>query len=328
MPPLIQPLRKTALLVAGVYLALGTAWVLATNAAVAGLTEQVPVARLALHNYKEAFFVVLTAVGLYFALAWLLERQQRLEQDKRRIEEMLQVAQRLEALGTLSAVVVHDFNNVLAIIKGVTALAEMQKLNPEKVAARLQEIEAATVRATGIVQELAMFMRDASPQRDPLDVGALVREFEPMARRVLGKGVAWQLDIEENLPPVVASRSQVDQVLLNLVINARDAMAGRTDRRLRVEVAERRLRRHRSLLHREPVTGRFVAVSVRDNGCGIAPEDLVRVFDAFYTTKPAGQGTGLGLASAFRVMQQHGGWIEVDSKPGRGTTFRLFFPAA
>ncbi len=328
MPPLTRPLRKTALLVAVVYLALGTVWVVATNAAVTSLTEQVPVARMSLHNYKEAFFVVLTAVGLYFALAWLLERQQRLEQEKRRIEEMLQVAQRLEALGTLSAVVVHDFNNVLAIIKGVTALADLQKLNPEKVAARLQEIEAATVRATGIVQELAMFMRDASPQREPLDLGGLVREFEPMARRVLGKGVAWQLDIEENLPPVVACRSQVDQVLLNLVINARDAMAGRADRRLRVEVAERRLRRHRSLLHREPVTGRFVAVSVRDNGHGIAEGDLVRIFDAFYTTKPPGQGTGLGLASVFRVMQQHGGWVEVDSKPGRGSTFRLYFPAA
>lgn len=328
MPPLIQPLRKTALLVAGVYLALGTAWVLATNAAVTGFTDRVPEARLAMHNYKEAFFVVLTGVGLYFALAWLMERQQRLEQDKRRIEEMLQVAQRLEALGTLSAVVVHDFNNVLAVIKGVTALAEMQKLNPEKVAARLQEIEAATVRATAIVQELSMFMRDASPQREPLDLGGLVREFEPMARRVLGSGVAWQLDIEENLPPVVVSRSQVDQVLLNLVVNARDAMAALDNRRLRVEVAERRLRRHRSLLHGEPVTGRFVALSVRDNGHGIAEGDRVRIFDAFYTTKPPGEGTGLGLASAFRVMQQHGGWIEVDSKPGRGATFRLYFPAA
>ena len=327
MPPLIRPLRRTALLVAGVYLAVAAAWVAATNAAVTSLTARVPDARLELHNYKEAFFVVVTATGLYFALAWLLERQRRLEQEKRRMEEMLQVSQRLEALGSLSAVVVHDFNNVLAIIRGTTALAEAQKLNPDKVAARLGEIEAATVRAAGIVRDLAMFMQDASPEREAVDLAELVRAFEPMARRVLGKGVAWQLDAGAESPPVVVTRSQVDQVLLNLVVNARDALAARKGRRVRVAVKARELRRYVSVFQREPVSGRFVVVTVRDNGCGIAEEDRVRIFDAFYTSKPKGQGTGLGLASAFRVMQQHGGWIEVESQPGRGTVFALFFPA-
>lgn len=327
MPPLIQPLRKTALLVSAIYLGVATVWVLATNAAVTSLTDRVPAARLALHNYKEAFFVVLTAAGLYFVLAWLFERQRRLEGEKRRVEELLQVAQRLEALGSLSAVVVHDFNNVLAIIKGVTALAEVQKLNPEKVAARLGEIEAATGRAAAIVQELSMFMRDASPERSPVDLAALVAEFEPMARRVLGKGVEWRLEVEPGLPTVVLSRSQIDQVLLNLLVNARDAMAERKGgRRVRMTVAERRLKRYSSVFRREPVSGRFVVLSVRDNGCGIAEEDLVRIFDAFFTTKPKGQGTGLGLASAFRVMQRHGGWIEVASRVGLGSTFSLFFP--
>ncbi len=324
----MQPLRRTALLVAGFYLAVATVWVLASNAAVTGMTDSVPAARLSLHNYKEAFFVVLTAIGLYFALAWLLERQQRLENEKRKVEELLQVAQRLESLGSLSAVVVHDFNNVLAIIKGVTALAEVQKLHPEKVAARLGEIEAATVKAASIVQELAMFMQDASPERVAVDLGAVVRAFEPMARRVLGRGTHWQVDAETGLPEVVVSRSQVDQVLLNLVVNARDALGDRKGRRVRVTVEGRRLQRYESMFQREPMSGQFVLLSVRDNGCGIAEEDLVRIFDAFFTTKPKGQGTGLGLASAFRVMQQHGGWIEVESRRARGTTFTLFFPAS
>lgn len=321
-------LDKNALLIAAVYLGVTTAWIIGSDALVEFLAGGDLATVQHLQRVKGIGFMVATAVGLYVLIASSLARQRRQAEEMRRMEEMLSVSQRLEALGTLAATVVHDFNNIITVIRGMTELSSLDGYHSEKMPDRMRAIEKAADQAGHIVKQLTHFMHNAPHAFAPGDVAGVIVGFEPMLRQALGRRVTLRLAIpDEARPAVDHDRSQVEQILLNLAVNARDAMEGCPTCELTISAGLRTLSDHTSVFRPARVSGAFVVITVADTGCGIPPENIVRIFSPFFTTKPEGKGTGLGLASVLRLMQQHQGWVEAESERDVGTRFHLFFPA-
>lgn len=273
---------------AGLYLVVATAWIVGSDALVASLAGSDPLALQKWQTAKGVGFVVAMATGIYLLTAWTLKRQRSQAEEIRRMEEMLQVSQRLEALGTLAATVVHDFNNVIAVIRGSTDLARLQGYDSQKMPRRLATIEQSIEKANAIVQQLSHFMRHTLQVRLPGDLGDVVRRFEGMLRQAVGSRVQMSVEIPPALRPVELDRGQVEQILLNLAVNARDAMEGSPRRVLRFVIENRRLNSHRSAFQTVPVEGDYAVLSVSDSGCGIAADDLVRVFSPFSPRSPKG----------------------------------------
>lgn len=317
-----------AAVIAGVYLVVAVLWITGSDWLAARLAGGDVALYERLQSIKGLAFVAVLAIGLYAAIAWANAREWRLAAAKHELEETLMVAQRLEALGTLAGTIVHDFNNVIAVIRGTTGLIQMEGLATPPIAARLRQIDQAADQAEQLVRQLRLFMRNAPLTFETADLAAVVREFAPLLERAAGREVTLRTELGDALRPVRLVRSQVESALLNLVLNARDAMAAQTPRRLLISAGSRVLSRYRSPFRAEPASGEFFVLGFADTGNGIPREAQVRIFSPFYTTKAPGHGTGLGLASVLRVMQTHGGWVEVESEPGHGATFTLFFPAA
>ncbi len=243
---------------------------------------------------------------------------------QKRLEEQLRQSQKMDAIGQLAGGVAHDFNNILTIIQGHASLL-LAANNMQAPAWRsAQQIGQAAERAAGLTRQLLTFSRRQVMQPRRLDLNEVVSNMTKMLGRILGEDIALRLHYWPHPPLVMADASMVEQVLLNLVVNSRDAMpkGGQLTLRLIVlEVDAEHLERYP-----EAHPGQFVCLEATDTGCGIKPENLRRIFEPFFTTKEVGKGTGLGLATVYGVVKQHQGWIEVDSKVGRGTTFRVFFP--
>lgn len=276
-----------------------------------------------------------TAKGLVFVFGMtgmlyvLVRRMHRVEQRNRQVEAMLRVSERLETVGSLAATLVHDLNNMLAVIRGFTDLAKLEHgeeglVRPD----RLADIEGAVVRANAMVAQLSMFLQRTPGEVQWLQLGEVVRQLEPLLQQAASRRVDLHLQIAPGLPCVRIDRSQFEQALLNLVVNARDAMEHLARSELRITIEACRLQRHTSRQQPTPVSGNYVRIRVADTGCGIPEEQQVRVFEPFFTTKPAGCGTGLGLPSVLRAAQQHGGWVELESAVGKGAQFDLYLPVA
>lgn len=244
--------------------------------------------------------------------------------DRVRLENELRQAQKMEAVGRLAAGIAHDFNNILTVILGNTS---MQLRNPhldEKLAASLEQVERAAERATGLTRQLLAYSRKQIIQRRPLSLNEVVEQTVAMLRRLIGEHIALDMQLAADLPPIFADPSSVDQVIMNLALNARDAMhdGGKlTLATVLVEIDETARARNP-----EAHLGRHICLAVKDTGNGMDAATVARIFEPFFTTKAPGQGTGMGLATVYGVLKQHGGWIEVESAPGRGTTVRVFFP--
>jgi two-component system, cell cycle sensor histidine kinase and response regulator CckA len=244
--------------------------------------------------------------------------------ERVRLENELRQAQKMEAVGRLAAGVAHDFNNILTVILGNTA---MQLRNPhldEKLGASLLQVERAAERATALTRQLLAYSRKQIIQRRPLALNQVVEQTVAMLRRIIGEHIALDMQLAPDLPPIFADPSSVDQVIMNLALNARDAMpdGGRlTVATLQVEIDEA-ARAHNP----EAQVGTHLCLGIRDTGYGMDAATVARIFEPFFTTKGPGQGTGMGLATVYGVLKQHGGWIEVESAPRRGTTVRTFFP--
>jgi PAS domain S-box-containing protein len=255
-----------------------------------------------------------------------ISERRRVAEEKSRLEGELLHAQKMEAVGRLAGGVAHDFNNMLMIVSSSVELA-LRNVDRASLAYRcLTEVSWAAERAAALTRQLLAFGRRQAIEPQVLDLGPLLDNLQPMLAGVTGAAVTLQISAPPGLGQVKVDRASVEQAVLNLAINARDAMpnGGRLSLELgNIELDEDRVR---SLGGR--AAGPHVVVSVRDTGCGMTEDVRQRIFEPFFTTKPAGQGTGLGLAMVYGTIKQHGGAIQVDSRPGQGTTFRIYLPRA
>ncbi len=257
-----------------------------------------------------------TVIGAVYILSDVTQR--------RRLEEQLRHAQKMEAVGRLAGGVAHDFNNLLTGILGSVSvlLAGAPAGGPQH--GLLKTVESLGWRAAELVQQLLCFSRRTVVQLRHADLGAVVREVAGILERAIDPRVKLEVRPGERLWPVLADLAQLTQVLMNLCLNARDAMPD--GGHLLLEAANLDLDEAGARLTGGGRPGSFVRLRVSDTGHGIPPEVLPRIFEPFFTTKPAGQGTGLGLAIAFGIVQQHQGWVDCDTAVGRGTRFDVYLP--
>jgi signal transduction histidine kinase len=247
---------------------------------------------------------------------------------RRLLEEQLRQAQKMEAVGRLAGGVAHDFNNLLTAVLGNLSLLQYSLAADDPRAELLKKTEQAAWRAAELTRQLLGFSRRAHLSPRVLDLGACVEETMALLARTLGGQIEVEVRGAEGLWPVEGDPGQMSQVLINLCLNARDAMP--QGGRLTVSTANEVLTEERIRLPRAegrgPGAGEFVRLSVRDTGRGIGPEVQARIFDPFFTTKDVWQGTGLGLAVVFGIVEEHRGWIECHSQVGAGTTFDVYLP--
>jgi len=241
------------------------------------------------------------------------------------LEAQLREAQKMEAIGQLAGGVAHDFNNILAAILMQSELDAMTENIPDNVRVGLREISSYAERAASLTRQLLLFSRRQVMQARDLELNDLVTSLVKMLRRIIGEDVGMQLNLHPKALRTHGDSGMLDQVLLNLVVNARDAMPG--GGRITIETGEKFFTPGEAALIPDASPGRKVCLRVIDTGSGIGPENLVRIFEPFFTTKEPGKGTGLGLATVFGIVKQHGGWLTVKSEVGRGATFEAFFPA-
>ncbi|MEM8997596.1 MAG: PAS domain S-box protein, partial [Acidobacteriota bacterium] len=244
--------------------------------------------------------------------------------EQRQLEEQLRQAQKMEAVGRLAGGVAHDFNNLLTAINGYSelALARMADGDPQRNA--LEEIRKAGKRATDLTRRLLTLSRHqvVSPRR--ISLNRAVIDMEKLLQRVIGEDIQLRTELDQDLPPIYADQGQIEQIILNLAVNARDAMP---DGGL-LELVTRRVRMpsEDASLPKTPVPGEYVILRVRDTGTGMEKKVREHAFEPFFTTKGRGHNTGLGLAIVYGIVKQSNGYIEVDSTEGEGTVFHLFFP--
>jgi PAS domain S-box-containing protein len=242
------------------------------------------------------------------------------------LEAQLMQSQKLEAVGRLAGGIAHDFNNLLTAISGYAEILREELDAGDARAADVAEIQRAAARATQLTSQLLAFSRRQILSPKPLDPQSVVAEMAPMLGRLIGEDVEVVVKAEAGLGPVLADPSQLDQALLNLALNARDAMP--TGGRLEIEAAEVDLDEAFASAHVGVSPGPYVVFRVRDTGIGMTPDVLGHAFEPFYTTKGPGKGTGLGLATVLGIVEQSNGYVDVESEPGRGTTFHLYLPKA
>ena len=243
---------------------------------------------------------------------------------QRQTEERLRCTQRMESIGRLAGGIAHDFNNILAIIMSYAELA-MEDLNePEALQNSLTEIRTAGNRAAALTRQLLAFSRKQVLQAQVLDLNKLISGMEGMLRRLLGEDISFTVVLAMGLGKVMADPGQIEQVLMNLAVNARDAMPD--GGRLTIETVNTECNEACANQHPESIAGPHVRLSVTDTGCGMDEHTRARLFEPFFTTKEVGKGTGLGLATAYGIVQQSGGAIQVRSESGIGSTFTVLLP--
>jgi signal transduction histidine kinase len=245
--------------------------------------------------------------------------------NQMKLESQLRHSQKMEAVGQLAAGVAHDFNNILTVIHGNASLLQDQLSQDPSCAESLNDISTAAERATRLVRQLLAFSRKQMLKPEVLNLGQVVGHLEEMLKRLLGDHITFEVKTTSNLPPVHADLSMMEQVIMNLSVNARDAMP--KGGKLTVGIDAVTVTNDDVQKNSEIRPGQYVCLSVSDTGCGIAPELLPRVFDPFFTTKEIGKGTGLGLATVYGIVKQHHGWVDAQSAVSKGTTFRIFLPA-
>jgi PAS domain S-box-containing protein len=242
------------------------------------------------------------------------------------LERQLRQAQKMEGIGQLAAGVAHDFNNILTVIQGHAGLVRQRMVSETPETKSLEQITTATARAATLIRQLLMFSRKQVMQFRYLDLNENLRVAIRMLERLVGEHVQIDFHPHSPLPAVHADSSMVEQIAMNLSVNARDAMpnGGRLSIITSLETVDREPTPSDSE-HRE---GQYICVAFRDTGIGMDTQLLGRIFEPFFTTKPVGKGTGLGLSTVFGIVRQHKGWLDVESKPGQGSTFRIYFPVS
>ncbi|HSL92617.1 MAG TPA: ATP-binding protein, partial [Candidatus Limnocylindrales bacterium] len=244
--------------------------------------------------------------------------------DRRKLEAQLVQSRKIEAVGRLAGGIAHDFNNLLTAINGYADLLVKQMAIDHPMRREMEEIRKAGERAASLTRQLLAFSRRQILQPRVLDLNSVVSRIDNMLHRLIGEDVTLQTSFGENLWRVKADPGQLDQVLMNLAVNSRDAMPG--GGKITIETRNVEHSEVLPLGTGEMPPGAYVMLSVSDTGCGMDEETQSHIFEPFFTTKEQGKGTGLGLAMVYGIVKQGGGYIKVDSEAGKGTTFRIYFP--
>ena len=248
--------------------------------------------------------------------------------EQKQLELQLMQSQKMQAIGQLAGGVAHDFNNLLQAIQ--FRLDELLSRHPvgDPSYEGLNEIRQTAVRAADLVKKLLTFSRKQTVQRETLDLGEVIGEFEVLLRRLMREDVKLKTEYGRNLPLVRADKGQLETAVMNLTVNARDAIRGQGGSAGVVRIRTARVSRAEamSLGYPEAPEGEYGLIEVSDTGPGIPQEVMAKIFEPFFTTKALGEGTGLGLSTVYGIVKQADGWIAVDSKPGQGATFRVFLP--
>jgi nitrogen-specific signal transduction histidine kinase len=244
--------------------------------------------------------------------------------ERMELEERLRQSQKLEAVGRLAGGVAHDFNNLLKTINGVADLM-MTEVPTAELRADLEEIRKAGARASSLTSQLLAFSRRQVLQPRVIDLNASIREMGTMLRRLIGENIDLALELQPDVHAVRADPGQIAQVLMNLAVNARDAMP--VGGGLRISTSDVNVDMAQAARFGTSATGPHVLIEVSDTGHGMSEETRRNAFEPFFTTKEVGKGTGLGLATVYGIVKQSGGGIFIDSAPGRGATFRILLPA-
>ncbi len=241
------------------------------------------------------------------------------------LETQFRHAQKLESVGQLAAGVAHDFNNLLTVILGYADALLMRRAADTYTLKALKQISDASRRAATLTRQLLTFSRKQVMQPKVIDLNALLSNLNPMLARLLGEDVVLNADYFRGLPRMEADVGMIEQVVMNLAINSRDAMP--KGGKLLIATSKIRIEPHQTGQHADARAGDFVALIVTDTGTGMDSATLERIFEPFFSTKEVGRGTGLGLATVYGIVKQHSGWIQVMSEVGSGTTFTIYFPA-
>jgi two-component system cell cycle sensor histidine kinase/response regulator CckA len=263
-------------------------------------------------------------LGTYEDITERVLEQRRAEDQRAKLEAQLQHSQKMESVGRLAGGVAHDFNNMLLVILGSSELIKHRWAGDAALRAEMEEIDRAATRARDLTRQLLAFSRRQVIAPRSLDLSEFVVEMGRTLGRLIGEDVDLRIHAGEGLWPVRIDHSQVDQVLMNLCVNARDAMPN--GGKLTIETANVRLDEDYCRQHVGFEVGEYVLLAVSDNGVGIDRDTLPHVFEPFFTTKATGRGTGLGLATVYGIVTQNGGVLNAYSEPGHGTTFKVYLP--
>lgn len=302
------------------------------NVEISGTTAKAPgVLRHWLCNYFPMTSATGEITGVLSAIVEITERKQA-EKEREQLQAQLRHAQKMEAVGRLSGGIAHDFNNLLTVVQGNAEIASMllganmSDRKIERLSDALEQIQGATQRAALLTGQLLTFSRKHVTSVHVLDMNVVIRDMESLLRRVIREDIALEIFYGPDKHLIKADKTQIEQVLINLAVNASDAMPDGGTLTVRVESVS--LDETYARNHVDATAGPHLLISVSDTGTGMDQSTLEQLFEPFFTTKPFGKGTGLGLAIVYGIMRQSGGHIVVESRPGTGSTFKLFFPAA
>jgi PAS domain S-box-containing protein len=244
--------------------------------------------------------------------------------DRKLLEDQLQQARKIEAVGRLAGGVAHDFNNLLTIIKGYVEMALQRCLDRPELHSDIRHIEEAADRAVTLVRQLLAFSRKQVLRPKVLDLNTIVLNLDHLLRRLMNENIEMKTFVSKDLGPIKADPGQIEQVIMNLVVNARDALPD--GGRIFIETSNIDLDSAYTRDHAVVVPGPYVLLAVSDTGIGMSAETVAHIFEPFYTTKESGRGTGLGLSTVYGIVKQSGGYVWVYSELGKGTTFKVYLP--